>query len=350
MGPRVSKLPPIQDRDLRTVLSFNLHERHLRRLWRRFLEVDVHLSGVWTIEEAYSVIQEPRMSMRSPVIDAIFFMADSQGEGTVGFQDFLVSFCCFCALSKQEVLQLLFIIIDKDRSGSVEKAELQEFFSYVPAGTGHHRSPLFPVNNKNALDKFRGGKWSSLAFDGLAQVCESFPYIAYPAYHVQEMYREKLLGKSFWEKLDINRMIPPDMQPKKRMVRLPITKMKIEVTPPGVCSMAEFLEYSRRKTGVQGGKRVFEEAASSQTVLAKARDEQISRAPLLNMIRNPRCMYHVPHKPSENAVAMYKRAASEVQMKQERRPGSLRGITRPATTETEDEESGTSSDGSSSED
>ncbi|CAK0815997.1 unnamed protein product, partial [Prorocentrum cordatum] len=140
---------------------------------------------------------EPRQSMRAPIIDAVFFMGDSLGQGAIGFQDFLVTFCSFCALSKEEMLQLLFIIVDKDRNGRIDKQELLEYFSYVPdGGAGTKSAPIFPVNNKNALDRFRGGKWTSLAFDGLAQLMELFPYIVYPAYHTQELYRSRLLGKA----------------------------------------------------------------------------------------------------------------------------------------------------------
>merc|ERR1719313_1177363 len=100
---------------------------------------------------------------------------------------------------------MLFMIIDEDRNGRATQGELAEFFSFVPPEAGDDRTPMFPVNNKNALDKFRGGQWKSLEFDGIAQLCERFPYISYPAYHVQEQFRRKLLGQDHWERLDQDR-------------------------------------------------------------------------------------------------------------------------------------------------
>merc|ERR1712113_1354376 len=138
--------------------------------------------------------------MRAPIIDALFFMADGQSQGCVEFQDLVITLICFCSLTKEEMLQLFFIIVDKDRNGRIEKEELLDFFSTVPEGNS--AQPIFPVNNKNALDRFRGGKWLSLEFDGLAQLCERFPYISYPAYHVQESFRRQLLGSRFWSQLD----------------------------------------------------------------------------------------------------------------------------------------------------
>merc|ERR1719379_1001302 len=71
--------------------------------------------------------------------------------------------------------------------------------------------------------------------------------------------------------------------------------------------MLELLEYSRRKTAVQHGKRVVKTTKShavNQKVssVTKERDEEISRCPLLTMIRNPHCMYYVPYMPDKRAL------------------------------------------------
>lgn len=287
-----SKLPPVGDKDLRTVLSYNLNESHIRSVYKLFTEIDVDSNGVWTVSEMYRVLKEPRLSVRAPVIDTIFFMGDSNSEGSMTFQDFLVTMSSFCALSKEEMLQFLFMIIDIDRNGTIEKEELLNFFSYIPAGADDGRGePVFPVNNKNALDKFRGGKWRSLQFDGLAQLCELFPYIAYPAYHTQDMYRKILLGKGFWERLDYERIKYQTVVRTKR-VKMPSTKKKIEVKLPGRCTMQELLEYSRRNTAVQGGKRVTsQDAGEAESTLAKERDLQIQRSPIL---------YYIPQEGGKN--------------------------------------------------
>jgi len=296
MGTSVSKRPPSGEWDVRILLSYNLEERHCQKLWRKFVETDVDCNGFWTVTECYRLIQEPRLSQRAPIIDALFFFADSKGEGSLGFQDFLVAFTSFCALSTEEVLQLFFMIVDSDRNGKLEKEELIEYFSYCPAGAGDDTAPVFPVNNKNALDKFRGGKWLYLEFDGLAQLCERFPYISYPAFHVQELYRNQLIGQAFWERVNRDRMKVTQRE-RTFETTLPGSAEPVKIEHPGRCTMKEILEYSRRKTAVQGGRRVAqppEQVNMTASHITKLRDDQISRTPLLNMIRNPRCMYHVP--------------------------------------------------------
>eukprot|EP00931_Biecheleriopsis_adriatica_P003869 TRINITY_DN105627_c0_g1_i1.p1 TRINITY_DN105627_c0_g1~~TRINITY_DN105627_c0_g1_i1.p1 ORF type:complete len:440 (-),score=95.16 TRINITY_DN105627_c0_g1_i1:11-1279(-) len=308
-----TSIPPVEDKDLRKVLTYNLNETAIRSVYKLFAEVDVDSNGVWTVSEMYRVLKEPRLSVRAPVIDMIFFMGDSNSEGSMNFPDFLVTMCSFCALSKEEMLQFLFMIIDVDRNGTIEKEELLNFFTYVPVGVDEGGGePVFPVNNKNALDKFRGGKWLSLQFDGLAQLCELFPYIAYPAFHTQEMYRRLILGQTFWERLDYERIKYQTVVRTKR-IRMPFTKKKIEVKLPGRCTMQELLEYSRRKTAVQGGKRVSaqDQNEAEMSALAKERDAQIQRSPILNMIRNPRCMYYVPLE-GGSKIAKQKMVRSEL--------------------------------------
>lgn len=296
MGGFSSKIPPIEERDVRALLSYNLTESSIQEVYKYFCEIDDEQNGVWTVSDFYKAVNEPQNSLRAPVLDTLFFMADSTCEGNLSFPDFLVTICSFCCLSKEEILQFFFMIIDVDRNGTIEREELINFFSFTPVGTDDSR-PVFPVNNKHAVDKFRGGKWESIQFDGLAQFCELFPYIPYPVYHTQDMFRSLVLGKGFWTRLEDERIKYQTITRTKR-VRYPGTNKKIEVRVPGRVTMQELLEFSRRKTAVQGGKRVCSQeegdGGETESFLKKERDQQIMRSPILNMIRNPRCMYYVP--------------------------------------------------------
>jgi len=290
-----AKLPPISDVDMRTVLSYNLKEDHLKHFLRAFRDMDIHFVGAWGVQEMYALISEPRLSLRAPIIDALFFMGDSGGEGSLQFQDFLVLMASFCALTREEVLQLLFIILDRDRNGKVSKNELAAFFSYVPLGSGGERAPVFPVNNKNSLDKFRKGKWQHLHFDGFSRLCQHFPYISYPAYHTQELYRHALLGKKFWERFCLERA-KGSVAWKPRWVTLPGTsgKEQVEVHIPGRVALQEMIELSRRTTSVVLGKRVASRNTMAKSKFTMQRDLEVARCPIFAMIRNPRCMYHIP--------------------------------------------------------
>jgi len=126
------------------------------------------------------------------------------------------------------------------------------------------------------------------------------------------VFREKLLGLKFWEKLDDDRM-KVNMKERIFPVRTADGKGWRPIERPGRCTMKEILEYSRRKTTVQNGKRVGKPAKVETLVsseITKLRDEQLSRMPLMNMIRNCRCMYYVPSKPPEKLGASKKATAA----------------------------------------
>uniref|UniRef100_A0A7S2LXC1 EF-hand domain-containing protein n=1 Tax=Zooxanthella nutricula TaxID=1333877 RepID=A0A7S2LXC1_9DINO len=297
---------------MRTVLSYGLREEHIVAFLQKFRELDTHYTGVWGAQEMYALIQEPRMSMRAPMIDTLFFIGMASSEGHFIFQDFLVTMASFCALSREEVLQYLFIILDNDRNGLLSKQELLRFFSYTPIGSGS-RQPVCPMNNKTALDKFRKGKWTNLEFDGFAQLCEYFPYISYPAYHTQELYQQALLGKAFWDKLTAERCKTGSLH-KKFTVTVPGSKgrQKMEVKMPGRCTMQEMLDYSRRNTEVVQGMRVESQTSGkTSSKLTKETDEQIMRCPIITMIRNPRCMYYVPRTITQKRAERAERAEAE---------------------------------------
>lgn len=293
MGQGRSKVPSISDKDMRTVLALNLREEHLLQLLRLFKEVDVDFVGAWGVNELYKIIQESRVTVRAPIVEAIFFMGCSDDHGSWTYPDFIACLTSFCALSREEVLQLLFIVLDVQRNGYVLREEIISYFNYVPVGC---KKPVFPINNNNALEKFRQGKWSSLEFDGLSQLCERYPYISYPAYHTQDMFRTAILGKKFWERFDKARA-QIGAGYKGRRVVVPGTKgkTKVDVVYPVRCTMQEMLDYSRRKTAVNGGRRVESQTTGKHSSeLTKQRDGQIARCPILTLIRNSRCMYHVP--------------------------------------------------------
>merc|ERR1719387_1472041 len=149
--------------------------------------------------------------------------------------------------------------------------------------------PIFPVNNKNALDLFHNGNWQKLYFDEFAQLCELFPYVAYPAFQLQQLFRERLLGRGFWNEWDKERMKVFYKEAESRKVESTVKTPDgdwITVTKPGRFTMREILEYSRRKSMTHNGKKVgrpMPENKDRVEGVTAERDEQLSKTPLLNI-------------------------------------------------------------------
>lgn len=204
MGQKVS-LPPLSRRTLEIVTQYNIHESHLEQLWAVFLKRDTNFNGVWTLHECYELIHEPRSTMVGPFIDALFSMACREYNGQMGFEDFLVSFMSYCALSREEILQFMFLVLDPERNSFVTKDQLHAFFSRTAPGKDENVF-FFPRNNVTSLKLFHGGNWTQLIFDEVAQLVESHPLVGFAVFHLQFLLRNALLGEKFWKKWDQDRL------------------------------------------------------------------------------------------------------------------------------------------------
>mmetsp|Transcript_15686 Transcript_15686/g.39856 ORF Transcript_15686/g.39856 Transcript_15686/m.39856 type:complete len:330 (-) Transcript_15686:61-1050(-) len=289
--------PPLEQRTEEILLMYNIAPKRVSKLWATFVKMDKDCNGFWTKAEVYRLVQEPPQSMMAPLIDALFVLADRGSDGNLSFEDFVVSFCSYCALGKEEVLQFLFLIVDADRNGYITKDELLDFFSWAPPGADS-ATPVFPVNNKQALYYFYNGDWERLYFDEFAQLCEQFPYVGYSAFQLQFVLRQALLGVNFWNKWDSERLRIYIAELDAKIVKeknVTAAGVEVEIIKPGRFTMREILEYTSRKAmGLRNP--VTEDEYENNMESQKDRDARIAQTPLLNIIRNPRNAYHVPQQ------------------------------------------------------
>jgi hypothetical protein len=107
------------------------------------------------------------------------------------------------------------------------------------------------------------------------------------------------LGSRFWKKWDLERRaiftLESDSKPINFTGTSLITGELQSVVKPGRVSMMEIFEYTKRNG--------LKEIPSEESVvrpeyqiesITKERDSILIRAPLLNLIRNPNSVYHVP--------------------------------------------------------
>ncbi|KAF4678186.1 hypothetical protein FOL47_003248 [Perkinsus chesapeaki] len=246
MGQRLP-LPPIEHRARQIVSHYHIGAAELEKLWEVFTKIDKDRNGFWTLTECFILVKEQANSTMAPLLHALFYFADRGNDGNLSFDDFLVSFTSFCALSREEVLQFFFIVVDTDRNGYVSKDELMKLFEYRPPGVDS--APVFPLNNKRALRLFRNGDWDRLHFDDFAELSDSFPNLTFPAFHLQELFRKKLLDEE--------------------------------------------------------GQKTAKES------MIQRKDEDMAKNPMLNIIRNPMCSYHVPYVTEE-----FRRVQAEIRKKE----------------------------------
>ena len=309
MGNRVSA--PRLDEHTATIMSqYNIKPHHVDRLYRIFTEFDENHTGQWTILEFNHFLHNYPESVISPSLEALVKLASSSRDGRLTFLDFVVSVCSYCALNKEELLQYNYIMIDSDRSGILEKAELHNFFAASvklrKRKRMYARQAIYPPNYTLALDQFEHGNWKSLVFEEFCLMCDLFPHLAFPSVHLQNLLRRAVLGTSFWDDWDEERLRIFHLEAESKTMSFTginlLTGEEVTIVKPGRVTMKEIFEFTKRNglRQVDTEGEGFAQAArpdreeGTATSFTKARDAVLSRAPLLNLIRNPNSVYHVP--------------------------------------------------------
>ena len=295
------EIPEFSEHTALIMAQYNLRPRHLRTLLSLFEEMDENRTGKWTIIEFSSLLNIGQDNLVTPCLEALIKFGSSSKDGRLSFEDFIVATCSFCALSKEEILQFVYIIIDADRSGILDKEELENFYSasVYAKRKNHARQAIYPPNYMTALSEFGGGQWRSLVYEEFCLMCDLFPHLAFPAIHLQLLLRREILGSRFWAAWDAERLKIFHLEAESKTITFHgpslITGTIVEIVKPGRITMKEIFEYTKRKglrrLASESGIKERNEKGDSFT---ESRDAVLKRAPLLNLIRNPNSVYHVP--------------------------------------------------------
>ena len=305
---------PVLDEHTAMIMAlYNIKPRHISRLHRRFVQFQ-NETFTWTINEFNKALPNYPDSFVTPCLKALVDFGSASQDGRLRFVDFLVSVCSFCALSKEELLQFSYIIIDVDRSAVLDMDELTNFFNASckmnPKNNRMkpYKQMFFPMNYMDALAQFQNGEWESLVFEEFCLMCDLFPHMGFPAVRLQDMLRRRFLGSKFWREWDKERLKIFHLESESKTITFTgtslITGEEIKIIKPGRVGIKEIFEFTKRnglkrtanddQDGRKSSARSGAADSSGSTSFTKARDEVITRAPLLNMIRNPDSVYHVP--------------------------------------------------------
>jgi Ca2+-binding EF-hand superfamily protein len=282
--------------------QYNVKPRHLKILSRLFARLDVNHTDKWTIIEFRKLLGIYPESLVMPCLEALIKFGSSSRDGRMSYEDFIIAVCSFCAFSKEELLQFVYIIIDADRSGVLDKQELENFYSAsVHVKRRHHaRQAIYPPNYMGALEEFGKGQWTSLIFEEFCLMCDLFPHLAFPAVYLQMMLRRAILGTRFWKAWDDERLRIFHLEAESKTITFKapslITGEMVEVVKPGRITMKELFEFTKRKGMKKASLGESEADLSTEKVdnFTKNRDTVLRRAPILNLIRNPNSVYYVP--------------------------------------------------------
>jgi hypothetical protein len=347
MGNKPS-MPHITTHTATIMSQYNVTARDVAELNRKFEEYDVDKRGYWTINEAHQYLGTHPEELIAHCLNILIQLGSSTRDGRLSLQDFLVCFCSYCALSNEELLQFLYISIDKDRSGILDRDELFGFYSAtVPVQRMYHnnliefRLHLYEENYLIALDQFKQGKWEGLIFEEFCLMCDLFHHLSFPAYLLQDTLRRRMLGLRFWKSWDNERLKIFHLETESKSIQFTaislLTGEQVTITKPGRVTMKEIFEFTKRNglrrikhdeddavtndenedeifgfggsfrgsaSRIKSGSRVKSSGSSiasddastpkrTVSTYTQSRDQVLAYAPLLNLIRNPGNVYYV---------------------------------------------------------
>ena len=168
-------------------LDFN--NRELSTMKGSFELIDIDGSGEIDYDELLEFIE----MQRSPFSDAVIALVDEAGTGTLDFNSFFRVVCLYCYFSEEDILNFCFQTFDKDASGQIDEDEFLDL-----ARTVNNAEPLFPGNFKQALQQFDQNDDGLLDFNEFKLINKAFPMVFYPAFKMQQMFQQQVLGEKWW--------------------------------------------------------------------------------------------------------------------------------------------------------
>ena len=89
-------------------------------------------------------------------------------------------------------------MLDLDRDGELSKKDLFRLFTL-----NVDRTNVFPVNNMRAVELVSIERGDKITKPDFISVVQQLPYIAFPAFRLQDEMRESWGGYRFWRKAKV---------------------------------------------------------------------------------------------------------------------------------------------------
>ena len=132
-----------------------------------------------------------------------FKMIDQDSSGNIDFSEFILSIWNYCTFDMGSLILFGFNFYDLDGSGALTMAEIKELIKEV-YGTNDYETNEELQQEIQEADENNDGK---LSFDEFKQWVIKSPIVLYPAFHMQQVLRRKVLGNKFWQRKRDQRIV-----------------------------------------------------------------------------------------------------------------------------------------------
>lgn len=182
---------PMDYRTERTMKKFNIPQDKIQALWVIFCKHDRSASGYLTKDEFFNHIIHYRQTV---LTDHMFKLIESKSDNAISFGEFVEIVVTFSCFEKKELMRYFFYILDRNRSGIIDKTELKHFVSNM-----WEKELLTNVTDGlTYLDEIDDGD-NAFNFAQIEDMQQRYPLVMYPLYRLQASIIEHTLGEYFWE-------------------------------------------------------------------------------------------------------------------------------------------------------
>mmetsp|Transcript_54089 Transcript_54089/g.69486 ORF Transcript_54089/g.69486 Transcript_54089/m.69486 type:complete len:378 (+) Transcript_54089:104-1237(+) len=156
-----------------------------------------------------------------------FRVFDKNRDGSIDFVEFLVATTKLCCADHENICRFAFRMVDVDGSGEIERKELETIVQNIYGHTvsaiphdgihGWKQEKTPPIhNNKHGsimphkkprresvqviLNSLDGDKSGTLSIEEYIHAAHKFPQLIEPAFHMQQLLRNKVVNNVFWHK------------------------------------------------------------------------------------------------------------------------------------------------------
>lgn len=173
----------------------------INNLYDFFINLEKEDTEYIKITDLYKLLDEnPSTSSIGPFIDRFFNLIEKRNFYRISFEELLPNLVSFCLFSTFQLIEFMFNFIDKDHDNFISKNDIKNIIILK-----REDIDVYMENYIRSLDNIKGIKRiDKISLENFFGICKKLPFIFHPLIILQDKFKEKFIGKKFWENVDKN--------------------------------------------------------------------------------------------------------------------------------------------------
>ena len=165
------------------------------RLHKAFKKVDKDGSGAIELWEMLDHLD----LKRNKFAKRVFAIFDEDGSMEIDFREFVVALWQYCTLGRTQLVMFAFDLYDRDSSGAIDFSEFNGMLKEL-YGKKYEQNAiaLNLLRHINRLNEKRDEEVCDI--ETFVEFCRSHPAMLSPAFLMQQVMRERILGPAWWDR------------------------------------------------------------------------------------------------------------------------------------------------------